>query len=830
MPRQKPGARVRPLGPARHAVPGPAPRQPQYHFGMPRQCRSPGRRCPARPGHGAGIRLLALAAAVAAAVLAAAPAAASGGKPGQPGVAAPLSIAITSVSPSYATPKGTVRVSGTVTNATAAAATGLEVQLWSSSSRLASRDAMDAYLTAPGASDVDTPTKAMQTLAPVPAHTAQPWSLTLRVSQVGMSVFGVYPLAAQLSQFGAPVDAARTFLPFWPAKSGSHATAPLTLAWVWPLIDVPHQTACPALLDDSLAASLASGGRLNRLLAVGDSALGRRAELTWAIDPALLDSAQVMTARYRVGGTATCSGASPRPASRAAQAWLAGVQSATAREDFFVTPYADVDVAALAHHGLNAELTDAFADGRAVAGAKGMLGQAQRTTAYPGDGRGETGPIAWPPGGIADYGVLESLAAPPNQVETVILSSTMMPPARPVSFTPSAVTTTPNGLGSQLHVLLADNGIAQILSDPPGSIPGTGAGGSSAPGAAFAREQWFLAETAMIAAEAPRTPRTVVVTPPRRWAPGTAVATALLNETVSTPWLRPASLASLVTAAHQTGQVPRKDPQQLQVSRNELRASLLRQVQRTSARIGLLTSILVHPQPRYLSTAMAAVESSAWSGIPGGRRKARQLLRGINAYVAAQQRQVAIVDPLRVTLGGKSGEVPVSISNHLQSAIQVRLRVSRPSTVSIGHFTSLVTVAGGTQRTIKIPVRASAAGSTTLTLWLTTPGGQPLPASTARLTVEATHFGTMAIVIIGIALAVFVLTAAARAIRRGSRRAGGPGGESGEGEAAEAGPTGPDPAYDGAEADTVGRERAGPSPAAKEPDEHASTPGWAERR
>jgi Family of unknown function (DUF6049) len=797
---------------------------------MPRQCRSSGRRRPGPPGHGTGIRLLALAAGVAAAALAAAPAAASSGDAGHPAAALPLSIAITSVSPGYATAKGTVTVSGTVTNTTSDAVTGLAVQLWSSSSRLANRDAMDSYLSAPEATDGETPLpKSIQGLASLPAHATKPWSLRLAVSQVGMTSFGVYPLAAELSQFGAPVDAARTFLPFWPGTSASRTVKPVTLAWIWPLIDVPHQTACPALLSDSLAASLASGGRLTQLLEVGGSPAGRRADLTWAIDPALLNDAKVMTARYRVGGTATCSNASPRPASRAARAWLAGVQAVTAHQDFFVTPYADVDVAALAHRGLNTELADAFADGRAEAAAKGMLGQAQRTTADPGDGGGVTGPIAWPANGVADYGVLESLAAPPNQVGTVILSSTMMPPSPPVSYTPTAVTTTPDGLGSQLNVLLADDGIEQILADAPGSLPGLGTASPAA--AAFTREQWFLAETAMIAAEAPRTARAVVVAPPRRWDPSAALASALLNETAGTPWLRPASLASLATTAHPTGQVSRQGPRQLLVSRDELQASLLRQVQRVEGQIGLLTSILVHPGPRYLSTAMAAVESTAWSETPAGRRTAKQLLHGISAYVAAQQRQVSIVDPLRVTLGGKSGEVPVSIENHLKQAIRVQLRVgTSPGRITIEKFTGLVTVAAGEQRTIKIPVRAAEAGTSVLTLWLTTPAGQPLPRSTARLTVEATHFGTMAIVIIGIALAVFVITAAARAIRRGMRSPAGNGGAGEAGGAPDPGPTGPDPAYTGPEADTVEPEQAGRSPAAKEPDEHASTPGWAESR
>jgi hypothetical protein len=85
-------------------------------------------------------------------------------------------------------------------------------------------------------------------------------------------------------------------------------------------------------------------------------------------------------------------------------------------------------------------------------------------------------------------------------------------------------------------------------------------------------------------------------------------------------------------------------------------------------------------------------------------------------------------------------------------------------------------------------------------------------------------------VIIGIALGVFVITAAARAIRRGMRSPVGDGGAGEAGKAQRAVPTGPDPAYTGPEADTVEPEQAGRSPAAKEPDEHASTPGWAERR
>ena len=177
---------------------------------------------------------MAVAAGLVAAALSVAPAAASSaghaGR-GQAGPAQPLSITITSISPTYATPKGQVTVSGTVTNTTGAAATGLWVQLWSSSVRLPDRAAMTSYLAAPAGAAVDSPLpRSLQSLATIPAHGTRPWSLTLRVSEAGMTTFGVYPLAAQLSQFSAPVDAARTFLPFWPATSRAR-TRPAGIAF-----------------------------------------------------------------------------------------------------------------------------------------------------------------------------------------------------------------------------------------------------------------------------------------------------------------------------------------------------------------------------------------------------------------------------------------------------------------------------------------------------------------------------------------------------------------------------------------------------------------------
>ncbi len=784
---------------------------------------------------------LALATALGAGWLAAGPAAAapatgagtaSAAAAGRAGARPHPWIAITSLSPTIAAPKGKVTVSGIVANPTSAPLQGLSVQLWSSAVALSGRGSMHSYLTAASAAGLETQVPGAQVPLPgrVPPHGTQHWTLTLDVTQTGMRTFGVYPLAAQLTGAGTVLDVARTFLPFWPGKPARHSVKPLTIGWVWPLIDTPQRGACPALLSNELAGSVASDGRLNSLLAAGQSADGRRAMLTWAIDPALLSDVSVMKQPYLVGARADCTDGKPERASGAAAAWLSGVRGVTGQQDFFLTPYADVDMAAMAHRGLDGQITAALADGSLP--AQKLLGWTQRATpALPGV-------LAWPAGGVADYGVLEELAGQ-QHVRVIILDSKLMPPVTPVSYTPTAVATTPNRLGGQMNVLLADHQITQILAERrnqiPGVVPGPSAMPASARGlirqaAAFGKEQWFLAETAMIAAEPAGTARSVVAAPPRRWDPSLSLADALLAETASAPWLRPATLASMVAAGPEPGSPARRAPPLHLVSRGELTGALLRQVRNSLAvQVHLLDSILTKGGQGYLSTAVAAVESSAWRGGRRAQRPAAQLLRRELAFVEGKLRQVRIVGSSRVTLGGKAGDVPVSVRNNLPQAVTVQLKASAPHEdhVTIGPYKPTITVLGKSQVTVRIPVKAAAAGSTTLTLRLTTPEGAALPGNPASLTVTATHFGTLAIVIISVALVVFVLSAAARAIRRGGPQEGGAGAEA---EDLDPMPSPRDPASGGDEPGSVGSRTADERQPAKEDDEHATAPGGADRR
>jgi hypothetical protein len=668
-----------------------------------------------------------------------------------------LAVFIESVSPQWATPGHRVTVTGIVRNGTAVPQQGLSVQLLSSASPLGIRSEMTSY--AAGTYPAGYPI--LGTAVPLPGvirpgGTAH-WTATLQPSAVGMSLFGVYPLAAQVLAGGTATAAIdRTFLPFWPGGPVAQQPRPLSIGWIWPLIDQPYQTACPALLSDGLASSLTPGGRLGGLLAAG-ARYSAAAHLTWAIDPALVQNAHAMSRPYAVGGNAGCGGAKPMRASGAAGAWLNGLTRAMPGQQVFFTPYADVDVAALSHNGLDADLANAFA-GRSAG---------SRILQLPAGGSNDA--IAWPDNGIADTGVLGSLAA--NRITTVVLDSNEMPPSGlPPSFTPSAQTITASGTGSSLKVLLADHTITQIL--------GAGSSAEAGPGAAFSTAQRFLAETAMIVAESPQTPRSLVVAPPRRWNPVAGLAAGLLSETVTAPWLKPASLAGLASVKHPTGQVRRRPPPAQQVTRGELGQSYLAQIQGLDTAVRLQASILAPAVPGYLDSAVAALESSAWRGraLAGTRQElADRVLR----YVTAQGRKVAIIDRGEITLSGSTGKVPISIANRRPQGVRVRLHVRVPAgeRLTVGSADSTVFIGAGKTMTIRLSVHSSTVGVTDVTLGLLTPGGRLLPGSLVRLTVRSTNFGTLALVIMCVALAVVVLTASARAVRRARRDGGGgPGG------------------------------------------------------
>jgi Family of unknown function (DUF6049) len=687
--------------------------------------------------------------AIAIAGLAAAPAAQA--SPAGPAAAGGVSVTINSMNPPYATPGATVSLSGTVTNGTRQAKAGLLVQLLTSPAQFLTRDNMDSYLasgTAPGLEQVGLP---FLISASVPPGGTVAWSTSFQVSTPGISAFGVYPVTAQAQDLAGDVlSSEQTLLPFWPGQKAASLLSPLKISWLWPLIDQPHHQACTALTSNDLAASLDPGGRLATLLAAGAS--HGDADLTWVIDPALLSDVATMTQPYQVGGKANCTGGTPEPALPAAKNWLAALRQVSAAQPTLITPDANVDMTALVHQGLTADLATAFRTGDTVADSvlHGTF----------------TPEIAWPPGGTADLPLLTDLAAR-EHIDTVVLNSSEMRPADAATvFQPDDAVTSLRVAGRPMNVLLSDETLTGVLR------AGDTSTGTLPKGTEFTVRQRFLAETAMIAAEAPNSARTIVVAPPEDWSPSQALAGDLLSETTATPWLAPTALGGLSSAPDTQRTVQRVPPSSSKASPDELSQAYLNRVSLIGAKLAVYKSMLYQPGPAYpqfLDQALAATESAAWRG--SGAAQGRALARSLELYLGDAESKIKIITSAQVPMGGSSGLVPVSIQNGLHQAIKVNVVASavnspdRSSQLTIGRFQSQVIVPPDEPVTVRLPISSAPQGSTQINLSLTSADGTPVPVS-AQLIVVSTRYGRAILFLIGAAIGVLVLTSVYRGARR----------------------------------------------------------------
>jgi hypothetical protein len=662
-----------------------------------------------------------------------------------------LSVTINAMNPSYAGPGARVTLSGTVTNGTRQRRAGLSVRLYTSASDFTTRDGLDAYMSRGVVSDLIPAGDPFFISASVAPGAIASWTASFRASTQGISSFGVYAVTAQLQDSsGGVISSDQTLLPFWPGSRSAGLARPLAISWLLPLIDQPHQKVCTATLtSNDLTSSLGQGGRLSALLEAGARHPGARP--TWFIDPALLSDVATMTGRYLVGGQPTCTGASREPASAAAASWLAGLRQVTAAgQSAVLTPYANVDMTALVHQGLTSDLTAAYRTGEAV--ATSVLHQGIRHD------------IAWPPGGTADLSLLTNLATR-QHVGTVVLNSDEMPPVTGAAsvFQPDDAVASLRVAGLPMNVLLSDNTLTTVLR------AGNTSSGSLPKSTEFAVRQRFLAETAMIAAEAPDSERTIVVAPPSDWSPPEALASDLLGETETAPWLTPTPLASLSSAPDTQHAAPRHSPPASQPSPGELSRDYLRQVRILGDRVGVYKSMLYKPAESYtrsLDEALLATESAAWRGrrMPQGE----ELVRGLSYYITAANKKVRIIPSGQVPMGGSSGLVPVSIQNGLYQAIQVRVVATpgRTSQLIIGHYQNQVIIPPLSPRTVRMPVSSAPQGSTQIQLVLTSANGTVLPFTRTSLTVLSTRYGRAILFLIGAAIGVLVLTSVYRGIRR----------------------------------------------------------------
>ncbi len=557
-------------------------------------------------------------------------------------------------------------------------------------------------------------------------HERVSYTLSVPVSQLPLPQPGSYLLSVEVLATFPNHDRQRagleqTFLPWLPDP-----VQPTRVVLLWPIVDFPRRDADGVFLNDRLAAELRSDRPLGGLLAAGT---GR--QVTWAVDPELLETVADMADGYVVrAGDHT----NPGAGQRAASAWLDEIRSATAVGEVVALGYADPDATALQHHHLSNDLIAATSLGRRVTGQ--VLGQ------------GVVGDIAWPVGGLADPATLETLRT--AGTTAVIVSSRQFPPQAP--FTPSGRATI-RTLGGTLNGLVLDASLSDTLST-----------GISSAGAATLAIQRLLAETATITAQRPNNPRTLLVTPPRRWRPNPRVATRLLTSMDRVPWISITPLSELrrtrpPDVERQQGRYPRT------AARAELSARYLRDVSRLRADLLNFGAILTEPTPatEAYDAAILRTESSAWRD---SRRSGIELRRAVRSSIDHVRSAVHVIVSPNATLASNTGVLPVTVSNGLDQPVQVGLSVTSENRARLTVTPpSRIDVPAKTNQQVTVPLKAVANGVTIVRVELTTPEGRRYGRA-VPVRVNATSIGTIGMLVTGGALAVLFLAASIRVVRR----------------------------------------------------------------
>ena len=594
-----------------------------------------------------------------------------------------IEINLTSMRPLNPQPGRTLRLSGRLRNRADQQITALQVRLLLSSTPMATRSEI-AAVTA-GLTDRDgPPTLAVSEAVPalMPRSSVE-WNLEIPLNELPLSLPGVYVAALEVIGTGADglvqrFGLTRTFLPWFPPES----VQPTRLAWLWPLSSKPDRALDGLQLNEQTAAEMAPGGRLQRLVTF---AQGSR--VTLVLDPALLQTAQDMTAGYEIvtGAEVTSPGAGPTVAG----SWLETVSDAVeASSAALSTVYAMPDAVALHRSGM-ATVTR-MATARSAADTSTITGTPV------------TDVMAWATGGTLTPATLRTFVR--GGATSVLLSDTSLPPSPALTYTPDGFAT-----WSGTPVVLADSGLGAALLAPQ----------ESRSEALLARQQ-FLAEVAMTAGELPDDSRSIVAAPDPLWNPRDSFLRQTLRALQQAPYAR---LVPLAAAQRQAVEVPRvRIPYSPDQRAQELPRSYMDAVvgQRQDAR--RFTAILTEPSGLAYEQSLARQTSGLWRS---------DLLTGTSLVATVTQQLRVRTEAVRVattgtfTLPGDTGRIPVTVANDLDQEVTVgiRLESDQPARLSAQTLEPFAVPAG---RKVSMEVEAKVVGSGTLpvNIQLITPAGR----------------------------------------------------------------------------------------------------------
>ncbi len=604
---------------------------------------------------------------------------------------------------------------------------------------------------------------------------------------------GVYPLLVNVNgtpDYGAParLDNARFLLPVVGvppdrAANVDQAVAPDTSkpVWVtmlWPLADrprlapgVPGGTIPVRLVDDDLASSLATGGRLDILLSAAelatshdvdpDGAVGRAVCL--AVDPDLIVTVNAMTAGYVVSDATD--GAALQPATpthpgtgqAAATVWLNRLRALAHRICVAPLPYAQADLDALQRvndPGLSAiatasaaDIVDRILDVPSTRGAT-LLPDGPLTNRAVDLLNADNGTVAI---SAADFSAQDGPSGSPSadtatrRVSAQVVSAPFDPSVGAALAAVGSNPIVPTYLDSSLSVRITHDSATARRQDALGAMLWRGVDPDAAP-------------------------RAQILVPPASWnLPSddaqvilTALAT-IIRSGLAVPRPLPAVIAD---AAAETD--PPQPAGAYASARGRFNDDVINQTAGQVGRLWKLTSALTTDDRTGLTgvqyTAplredmLRALSQAVPPDTRNGLAQQRLAVVGntINDFFAA----VTIVNPGgSYTLATEHSPLPLALHNGLAVPIRVRLHVDAPPGMTVTDIGEVELPPG--YLPLRVPIEVHFTQRVAIDVALRTPDGQAL-GDPVRLSVHSNAYGKVLFAITLTAAAVLILLAGRR--------------------------------------------------------------------
>ncbi len=552
---------------------------------------------------------------------------------------------------------------------------------------------------------------------------------------------GVYPYALVAQAVSDPdagfveVGRSQVFIPSFPDKP-----KPVSVGWVWPLLDTPHRLIDEnVFIDEQLAGEVSPGGRLDRALRVAQLVAGN-VRLTLLVDPDLLDSLAVMAGPdgYRVrSGSGTVAGTG----GKLAAAWLARLKAVEAQHDLVLTAYADPDVNAVVRAGLKwSTALDSQVRARISPYLNGNLSPDLLT---------------WPIGAALTSPALDALVG--GGASTILLSDASLPGKNAAEPKPDAISPLPSAAGPAT-ALVTDTAIEATVTRALklGATPA-------------ADQQTLLAQLAIRAAQEPSSSHYVVIVPDRYVDVDPTAAASTIEAVLGTGWsqtiglrtalesVTPVDRGALQTnAENPAAEIDPADLARLAVVAQQVQ-SMNEALHDNDSSAVLLAGF---------NNGIQRAQSSAWRAHPaGGMALVRSLQGRINALTGA----IHLVKPAVGTYSLSSSDSPVvvTVSNELSRPVTVQVSVQAGPGVIGFRAPELApqTIPAHSIETVRVPTHVDRLGTFAVSATLRTPDGRQLGKS-VQLNLRATSIGTVTKIITVVAVTVLVLLLLRRLIRQ----------------------------------------------------------------